>query len=168
MSEITRATSLQLEQDAAAQHREWRFERAGWLLLAVILAAALAGAFGDGPLARAHATAPEGASVDYDRVIHYGGASALSLLLPPASAGDTVSVVTLDRALLDRADVERVTPDPLETRASAATIEYHLRRSNATAPLRADFSLKATAIGWRTVHLGTPAGTLVARQFVLP
>lgn len=168
MHDTGEATSLELRHDRGRQRQEWRFERIGWCVLALLIVAALGGAFGDGPLARASASAPAGARVDYERVVRYGTSTMLSLTLPPAAARDTMAVVTLDRAFLNAVDVDDVRPNPLETRASADRVEYHVRRAQADAPMRVDFTLKGTSAGWRQGRVGTDAGVVAIRQFVLP
>jgi hypothetical protein len=167
MQEHHRATSLQLDQDPRAQHQEWRFERSGWATIALLVAAALAGLFGDGPIT--HATSRSGAAaIEYDRTVRYGTSATFALSLPPAAGGDTMATVSLDRAFLDDVDVDHIVPEPVETRASATLVEYHFRRTEARAPLRVEFAVKATSIGARHARVGTSLGPIVFRQFVLP
>ena len=167
MRDDVRATSLELDQDARAQRHEWRFERSGWATIALLVAAALAGLFGDGPLA--HATSRNGAAtLEYDRTVRYGTSATLTLSLPPAAGGDTMATVSIDRAFLDNVDVEHIVPEPVETRASSTLVEYHFRRVESQAPLRVEFSVKGTTVGPRHARVGTSLGPIVIRQFVLP
>jgi hypothetical protein len=47
---LGRAGDLEVEQDLDFQQRTWALERAGWIVMLLIIAAALAGFFGGGPL----------------------------------------------------------------------------------------------------------------------
>lgn len=167
MQDTACETSLQLQQDAHAQRQEWRFERSGWATIALLVAAALVGLFGDGPIA--HAVRRSGAAtLEYDRTVRYGTSASLTLSLPPAIGGDTMAMVSLDRAFLDDVDVEHIVPEPVETRASSTLVEYHFRRVDARAPLRVEFAVKGTRVGARHARVGTSQGPIVIRQFVLP
>jgi hypothetical protein len=160
--------TLRIDNDAGRQRREWEFERAGWTGIGVLVLLGLAGFFGGGPLAHAAATSPDGRdTLRYDRVVRLGTAHRLSLVLAPRGS-DTMAVVTLDRAMLDVADVTRVTPEPAETRASPDAVEYHVRRSRSSRPMVVDFAVTPEAPGIRYATIGTPAGSFTIRQFVLP
>src|SRR3712207_4138009 len=50
MSETTRVGDLEVAEDLTFQRREWAAQRVGWVLLALVIAAALAGLLGRGPL----------------------------------------------------------------------------------------------------------------------
>lgn len=50
----SRQRSLQIREDPAFQHRQWRVQRVGWLTIGLLLVLALAGVFGKGPASHAH------------------------------------------------------------------------------------------------------------------
>ena len=80
-----------------ALRREWRFERIGWGVIALVLVAGSVGLFGDGRLASASAsTTAGGAVVHYERVVRHGAPSEISLRLAPAAGADTIAIVSLD------------------------------------------------------------------------
>ena len=59
---------MDIEQDLSFQHREWRRERIGWVVIGLILLAGLLGLFGHHPFARATSQTAKGQlTVEYDR-----------------------------------------------------------------------------------------------------
>lgn len=169
MPDYENTSSLQLDQDEDSNRREWRFERAGWLLLATLVVAGLAGAFGDGPLTQREARADDGRTVvRYDRVVRVGAESMLSVIVTPGGPGDTVVTLSLDRAFVERAGVERVSPEPVEVRGTTTRLEYDFRLAADRSPLRADFVFSPTGPGRQRATVGTASGSLVIPQIVLP
>ena len=169
MERARSATSLELEQDERLLRRDWRFERIGWGVIALSLAAGFAGVFGDGALAEAStASADGGAVVRYDRIVRHGAPSDIELRLAPAAGMDTVIVVSLDDAYLAVVDVERVTPEPVRVRASSGRVEYHLLRPDPARPMTVVLSILPGLAGTRRPTLGTSHGSLELRQLVIP
>jgi hypothetical protein len=111
-----------VEHDAPAAHRtEWRVERAGQGVIALALALAALGLFGEGPLARrARATADARATVRWERVARTGATTTVRVR---HEAGGTPVRVTLPAALLAQFDVEDAVPAAREARATRAGLE---------------------------------------------
>jgi len=126
MPRAANATALEVDDDDRFQRREWRIQRVSWLVLGLVLLAALLGAFGGGPLA--HATA--GASgipavLDYDRFLRFASPTELRLILDPSAIRpDGVAHVWLPHRYLDRVDVRRVTPEPQRVTGGASGVMY--------------------------------------------
>lgn len=160
--------SLQIHDDEGRQRREWEFERAGWIGIGLVILLGLAGFFGDGALAHALATSADGRdTLRYDRIVRLGATHRLALVLSPRGM-DSMTIVSLDRAMLDVADVQRVTPEPAETRASGDAVQYLLRRSTRGRSMKVDFLVMPESPGIRHATVGIPGGSLTIRQFVLP
>lgn len=69
-----------IERNDRFQRVEWRLQRVGWVVMAAVVAGALAGTFGRGPLSRAVAMAPDGSlEIEYERVQRYQGPSSMTL-----------------------------------------------------------------------------------------
>jgi hypothetical protein len=163
------ATSLELDQDTRAQRLEWQFERAGWGAIGLLLAGGLAGLFGDGPLAGAEAVTDDGrATLRYDRIVHRGTPSELELTLAPASGGDTLLRISVDRTFLDAVEVQHIVPEPVLTAASSERVEYQFRRLDHGQPAKVVFSIAPVAVGARHGSIGTTSGPLAIEQVVLP
>jgi hypothetical protein len=105
-----------------AFHRsEWRIQRIGWVLVALFLAAALGGLFGNGLLSRAH-TANGAGSVDYERFTRYGLST--DLVVTPVASAHGVNRVAISADYLEMFRVERITPEPAAVRMTGPSIVY--------------------------------------------
>jgi hypothetical protein len=163
--------SAALERDQRDQvlRREWRFERVGWGVLALILVAGSLGVFGDGVVAAASSRSPDGVIVlRYDRIIRRDAPSALELRLSEAHQADSIVVVALTEDYLAAMDVERVMPEPMLVRASSGRVEYHLLRLDPSRPMVVRFSVRANATGSYRAVVGVDGRVLGFHQFVLP
>lgn len=71
------------QEDPATVQTEWRVQRVGWVVLAGIVVAALAGVFGAGPLSWTSASADDASLVvKYSRFAREGGAISLEVHVP--------------------------------------------------------------------------------------
>src|SRR5262245_60996055 len=112
--------------DSDADHRfhrnEWRIQRIGWVLVALFLALAAAGLFGNGPLSRAHADNRAG-RLEYQRFTRYGLSTDL-VVTPAAGPHDDVIRVEISSDYLEAFRVEHVTPEPVAVRLAGPNIVY--------------------------------------------
>ena len=113
MARARPVTALDLEQDAGAVRRTWRFERIGWGVIAVAIIGGLAGAFGDGPLSSASVvSADRRVGVQFERVVRYNAPSTLEVRLAPDRVGDTIVTVSLDTAYVRAVEVHHFSDQP--------------------------------------------------------
>jgi hypothetical protein len=105
----------QLDGHLDFQRREWRAQHVGWWALAVFLIASAGGAFGNGPLSRAHAGAATGdISLQYERFVRVGAEH--RLVARVTSSGQPVPLeLRINRQYLDRVRIDRVLPPPSHT-----------------------------------------------------
>lgn len=171
MARRTSGSSFQLErdQDERVLRREWRFERVGWSALALVIAAGLAGLFGDGGLSTVAVSSPDGgAAMRHERVVRRNAPTEIELRLPAEAGGDTVAVVSVDDEYLRRTDVRRVTPEPLRVRAAGGRVEFHLLRVDPAQPMTVVLRVEGESMGLRRATIGTSHGPIFLRQLVLP
>lgn len=116
------------ESELQFHEREWRVQRIGWALLALFLAFALGGLFGNGPLSRSHADSAAG-RIEYERFVRYGLST--DLVVTPTGSARGVNRIALDADYLEAFRVERITPEPASVRISGARIVYEF---SSTAP----------------------------------
>jgi hypothetical protein len=159
-----------IEEDLPYQRRTWRFERIGWVLMALFVLAALLGATGSGgPLVRVEATTPDGAlRIRYDRIQRQGAPTTLRFAARAAPPGGTLDL-RLDRVFLDGWRLEPGVPVP--TTAAAGPEGLRLRFATAASGGAAPpvVALHATPDGW--FRLARPEVALgdgpPARLFIL-
>lgn len=158
-----------IEEDPVFQRRNWAAERAGWAVMAAVVALGLAGLLGPGPLSRAVATAeglatggPGGASrarvaVTYDRFLHARAQTDVRVETAVASDATTLDLA-VDRAYLSAFDVRDVTPHPTATLTGTDHVVYRFRLAAGTVRALVVFQLTPTAAGVVTGRLGPVHG----------
>jgi len=112
---------VDLESNLTFYKNEWRIQRIGWVLVALLLVLALAGLFGNGPLSRAHADGAAG-RIEYERFTRYGLSTAL--VVTPAGTAQGVDRIGISAAYLETLEVESITPEPAAVKMSGHSIVY--------------------------------------------
>ena len=105
---------LEILLDPAFQRREWVIQRIAWVLMGVILLAALLGLFGDGPLSHASARSPDGRiRVAYERFLRNHAPGEFSVFVEPGAVDADGRVrVWLARDYLESVRLKEVVPAP--------------------------------------------------------
>jgi hypothetical protein len=160
---------LDLERNDRFQKAEWRVQRCGWIVWALIVFAALAGLLGSGWLSNRKVTASdETLAVKYDRYLHYHHPTQLelSLLAPPTDGEWHVAV---DRSLLDRLQILHIEPEPTRRILAEDAISYvFLADPKATVGnvvFHVEYQRYGGAQGGVAIAGGSP---VVLNQFVYP
>ena len=170
MSGMQRVGDLEIEQDHEFQRRSWRLQRAGWMVLTLVLLAGMLGLYGAGPLAHATVGAP-GAPLrlEYDRFGRLGAPSMWTALLRPSTGRPGEAILHLDRGFTDHFQIERVQPAPDRTEAGPDHSVYVFRVTGPGEPVRVTFRLKPEQIGPMTGRVREEGGSwLTCTQFVFP
>lgn len=112
---------LEISQDLSFQRREWRAQRVIWIFIVVLLAAALAGLIGPGPLSLVSA----GSSRFQIRYLRFGRWQAPeSLVISISGEGPRPLQVSFNRSYLDSMSVQQITPQPASARLSGGAFIY--------------------------------------------
>lgn len=133
---------FQVEQDLRFQYREWRGERIGWVIIALLIGAALGGFFGHHPLARVTGQSSDGRlSVLYDRYARYEANAELIVTLEPDADGAQIVRLWFDPHYLDSLKVLAVSPVPLrgEAREGGRAFVFQTDGGRFTATLSVQF-----------------------------
>lgn len=107
-----RVGELQIEEDQQFQEREWKVERAGWLVMGLVILLALLGLFGRGPLSQAAVSGPQGYEVDYERFARYQSPVDLRVLLPQQAISEGEARFWIERQYLEAFEIEKIVPEP--------------------------------------------------------
>lgn len=173
MDGVKHVGSLQIEQDLKFQQRDWRLQRAGWALMALILLLAAGGLFGRGPLAHASAgDAASGLTIRYERIErrHADSSVRIEVAAPAAPANEPLRLI-VDSTWLENAGVQQILPAPSTTQIAGSRVVYLFERSDAGdgAPTRITLQLQPEAFGRIHGRIGLQDGPqLELTQFVLP
>lgn len=104
-----------IREDMRFQRRYWLFERIGWAILALVVAAATAGIFAGGPLSAAAGTG-DGFDATYERFARRGIDLTMTVTLP---AGRTLWVQGMGGF-----DVAAIDPTPATVRSERGGLAY--------------------------------------------
>src|SRR5688500_20094126 len=118
MTTHPRANELEIEQDLDFQHREWRWQRAGRVVLLAIILGALAGLFGAGPVSSTSArSADRRLEVRYSRVARHAAAEPLRIRFAAGTASDSIVELWIDQRYVHGLVIRELSPEPIQMRA---------------------------------------------------
>ena len=163
--------TLDIEEDEGFQRREWLVQRIGWAILALIAAAALLGAFGQGVLADAEASSKEGTlHARYERLVRMHAPARIEFTLAPGLAGaDGRARLWLDRRYAEELEITGIQPEPAEVSVTPALLIYQFAVADGGRPVRVTFSVEHGRAGPSHGAAGVlPQGTVQLDQFVFP
>ena len=161
---------LDLEEDEAFEKAEWRVQRIGWLLWALVLIAGLAGLLGTGPLSNAQATTPDGdLTVSYDRFLHYHQPAQLEIELRGRDQNAEGADLKVSQTLLNRIQIHRIQPEPERRQIVPDGVIYSFARSSDAQTCKIVFHIEFERMGKSVGGLGLSGNEPVYfNQFVYP
>lgn len=168
MSARTQRSGLQISEDMAFQRRTWLVERIVWILLGLVLIAALLGFFGGGgPAASAETSTEDGnLSMQYERFLRLESPTQLRVVARPFG---TTLRLWLERDYVEAIEITSIVPEPhrVEAAEDRYTFEFPLTASAETATV---FFYIEPRKAWNlTGRLGLDGGAeLMLRQLVYP
>ena len=163
------ARNAHIDQDEAFERRSFHVQRAGWIVMALIVMAAATGLLGSGPLAKSTAAAAGAFTVEYERLTRYQAAQTLQIHLQPAVTGRREARVWLSRQFLDSSKIDTIVPTPVRVEGSADRIHYVFHMAKPGDPLLVSFNIQAEQIGLVDARIGVDDGHEVrVKQFVYP
>jgi hypothetical protein len=161
---------LEIDQDFQFQQREWAVEFVGWVVIGLILLAALLGLLGPGPLSNQIA-GERGSSLwaEYQRFAHYQSPTTLKLHVKPGN--DSVQQVRLwlSHDFIDKIEFKHIEPQPerVESWPNQVVYTFHLPEPDQLAPIT--FYFEPNDFGPTPISLGLEAGAeLQFSQFYFP
>jgi hypothetical protein len=168
MSEDRRVGDLQINQDLDFQRRTWAVQRVAWAVMLLVLAAAVAGLVGPGPLSEVTVGAADAPlRLEYNRFERYQAPAELRLHLKPAAAGE--ARVWLSQEFVGSVEIDEVTPEPAAVEAAADRLTYVFRVADASRPVPVTFRFEANAFGPVRGAVGLDGGPqLEFPMFVYP
>jgi hypothetical protein len=166
---MTSRVKLELPTDDAFQQMEWRVQRIGWLVWAILLLAALLGLTGSGWFSSEEATSEDRTiTVRYDRFLHYHKPTQLEINLKSNESDDRWQL-KVGRSLLDRLQILRIEPEPERREIAPDGIVYAFLRSAGAPAGKVVFHVEYERYGstqGTISQLGS--GPVDLKQFVFP
>ena len=158
-------------EDEKFQRHYWAVQRVGWVVLALMLVASLAGLFGPGLMGRAHAAdAASRLRVEYERFERKQAESALRLEIGAGASQNGEARVWLSRGFLDRVQVHHVTPEPESVETAGGRVAYTFRVADPSQPVSVTFHFEPEYVGRLrgSAGLGDGSAEVNFDQFVYP
>jgi hypothetical protein len=170
MAKGQRAKEIEVGEDLEFQQRSWVVQRIGWIVIALVIIAALSGLFGAGPLSQA-TVGNEGDALRlvYDRFERMDSPATLDIYLGPEVANEGQVRLWISRDYLKGASVQQVTPPPEQVEIGADRLIYTFRVADAARPALVTFDLEMAQSGRLVGQMGlTDEAPLSFWQFVYP
>jgi hypothetical protein len=168
MAQMPRVGDLEIDQDLTHQRREWRTERVGWIVLLLVLAAALLGLLGRGPMSNA-AAGSDLAQMQYQRFARHGAATELEFLLAPSAVHEGQLQLQLDRDYVAGVRTQDVEPEPQTVAVAAGHLTYTFVVESAERPLHVIFRIEPLRMGMLPLAVAVAGQEqLAARQWIYP
>lgn len=162
--------TLQVEEDLDFQRREWRVQRVGWVVVALLLLATLLGLTGPGPLSRATAGS-EGAPLraEYNRFGRHHAPGTVRFELSPEAVRDGKAKLWVSRSYLETVQVDSISPEPESVQAGADRLTYTFDVGELDRPTKLTFHIEPEDFGLIPARAGLEGGPeLTFSQFVYP
>ncbi len=171
MEDIGRVGDLQVEQDLDFQRREWAIQRVGWVVMLLVVVAALLGLFGQGVLG----TATIGDSGDplqlaYDRFDRKHAPTELQVEVAGRTVQEGQVRLWLNDRFLSQIELEQVVPEPEQVLVEPGRKVYVFQAGgDPSQAVHVAFQFQHAAFGLRSGQIGLVNGdTLNFRQVVYP
>lgn len=166
----TRFGDLEIRQDLAYHRKLWRFQRIGWIAMALVVVAALLGVFGaKGMLNQAVAT-DEVMQVEYERFPHVDTRTALRINVARTRPPDNRFELRLSNAYLRSIQIEEITPRPVFVRSAEGELVLVFETLEPKDGLLVTMPFIPKELGplKARVRAGPQAAAIVFTQFVYP
>jgi len=152
--------TIELAQDLGFQRRTWKVQRAGWIVMLLLIVAAIVGLFGRGPASSAHLGSPETPlAADYERFVRLDAPETLTIYLrATALRADSTAEIWLDRSWLAGNDLRSITPAPDRASAGADRMIYTFRLDPSSLPARITYELESRSLGRIRGRMGLVSG----------
>jgi hypothetical protein len=163
-----RLDSIEIDQDIEFAHQEWGIQRIFWVIFGLILLAGFIGLLGAGPLSHAQASAGP-LNVEYERFLRKLAPTVFHFRIDSGAAVDQRIGIWLDQAVVDKIDIEQITPDSVDAEAGAGRVVYYFAIAESDPFAEITFDLEPSEPGVLHSRVGLVDGPQVEfDQFVYP
>ena len=106
---------LEIDEDIEHQQKVWLIERVSWVVMALLMCAALLGLLGHGPLSSRTLDNPaSGLLVQYERFERTNAQTLFRIHLSPAEQRGAEGRLSIGQEFLDKVEISRIEPEPAE------------------------------------------------------
>lgn len=160
---------LDIEEDVPFQERAWRVERVGWTVMALVIAAALAGVLGPGPFSKTELSDRSvKMKAEFNRFERYQSPVILKVRIDPAVVSGEEVPLTLNRGFVDEVEMKHIDPEPERIETSGAHLNYYFAASS-NSPAHITFHYEPNRFGKMPVELSAGQNIKLSfEQFYFP
>lgn len=145
---VRRRDSLEVAENHRFQQLEWRVGRVAWIIGVVLILAAAAGLFGNGPLSHRTVSTPGGAmEVDYQRFARDGGTTSLVARVAPGQSQEGKVEIWISNQYLGKVRVEQVTPEAESRKFRDQGVAFSFSSPDSRSQLQVRFRLRPDSVG---------------------
>lgn len=162
-----RSRDYPIREDMVYQLKVWRFERAGWYMLVLVVALGLVGMFSRGLISSRDVRSDDGKiSVEYE-MFHRNG-STNSMKISVNATPNTAVELELAGQLLKGFSIETLQPEPLRSRSSSEGIRLWLQ-TDLDGQATIYITLRGDGVGFFRSRIASPGTNGVKlEQFIFP
>lgn len=156
---MKRVGDLEVDEDIGFEKSEWRAQRIGWSLMAVVILLALLGLFGTGPISSATAGAPDGPLlVEYQRFIRHDGRTSLRVQIDEEQIVDGQVELWISSEYLEDVEIEQFSQEPDKVTHGGERVIFTFLAANPTEPVSVTFAMQPQAMGRLSAAVGIVDG----------
>jgi hypothetical protein len=147
---------LDLGEDEAFRRRFYKAQQSVWIVMILFLLAGMLGLLGGaGPLVYDVAgTNANGLTVDYPRFLRNRAPIDLVLHVEAASTTSGRISIDIERAYIERFDIQFINPEPAEVQAGARSMTYAFDLADQGQATSITFSMQPERFGYVVGHIG--------------
>jgi hypothetical protein len=161
-------SQLDVDQDLEFQRRDWSFERIGWIAMLLVVAAALLGVLGKGPISNAERLSTDHSlRVVYGRFERHGARTELTVFVRRDSSSGSAVTLWISDAFLRGIHLEGIDPAPVRQVSIGDRTLFDIAVAGDSA--RLTFAFVPREMGGRRLELGIMGREpMTLSQFVYP
>jgi hypothetical protein len=169
MPQAKRSSSLEVNEDFEYQEKEWRFERAGWIGMALVILLALLGLFGTGLVSEVSTGEQDGFQVTYPRFGRWASPIEINIRIPTDLIREGPVSFWIAREFIGEFQVEDISPQPDSQELQPDRINFTFNIAEPGQPVEVNLNLTPQTTGLLQGRLGLEEGAQVSiAQIIYP
>lgn len=160
---------LEIDEDIQLESTNWKVQRVSWVIMALIVVAALLGFTGNGGIGNLQrlkaGDSAEGLEIEYERFLRRGAPSEIKVKLAP-STNDSLTDLRISKDFYEKLEIDKIVPEPSQVYTHKQGITY--RFVSAHEPFTVIFYLKPAGMGSLPLQFATSKKQVAITPFIYP
>jgi hypothetical protein len=164
-----RVGDLEIDQDLDFTRKEVTFQRVGWVVLGLVLIAAVLGLFGKGIFSTTEVGDRAGPlCVEYERALRFDALHRLSIQIGPAAVSDGKTRLWINEDYLSGVQIKHIHPPPDAVELNAGGKTFVFGAPDVSRPLAVIFHIVPERMGRLSGRVQAAGREHTFTQFVFP